>query len=128
MKSKKASVVGECREREQPLDIKALKKRSRGKELPLCRAKFSLQPPLSSSVAIRYDARRPTETPGLSLTILNFRRRCYQFTDRTGRVSTLRSAYTHSDRYRFAKKCHWPSSRLLPLKDGAISRCNNIIN
>lgn len=30
------------------------------------------------------------KTPGwLSLTILNFRRRCYQFMDKTGRVSTL---------------------------------------
>lgn len=91
MKSKKASsAAGECRERGQPLDIKALKKESRE------RAASAEQ-----SFPFNHPCRRDTircastdETPGLSLTILNFRRRCYQFTDRTGRVSTLRSAYT----------------------------------
>ena len=60
MKSKKASsVAGECRERDQPLDIKALKKRVEGKScLCLAGKVFPLTTLVSSSVAIRYDAMR----------------------------------------------------------------------
>jgi len=89
VKNKKA---GECRACDQPLDIKTLKKDSRE------RAAFAGQ-----SFLFNHPCRRDTircalssddETPGLSLTVLNFRRRCYQFMDRTGRLYRLYTTRT----------------------------------
>lgn len=80
--------AGERRACDQPLDIKTLKKDSREREAAFAGQSFLFNHPYRRDT-IRCALSSDDETPGLSLTVLNFRRRCYQFMDRTGRLHRL---------------------------------------